>query len=538
LALAAAVLLAVAASAPRLASPSIATAASCNPQPHAPGDFNISMTSGGIARTYRLHVPPGYNGVTGLPVVLNFHGLGSNIVEQVILADLNPRADAQTFIVATPQGIPTSLGQPHWNITMGPPGTYSADDVLFTSDMLADIASRVCIDVARVYSTGMSNGGMMSVRLACSLSSRIAAIAPVTGVYYPPLTPLIPSETCPDTRPVPVIAFHGTADASVPFNGGAGTSGLIFRDIDDEVIPEWAAHNGCTTGPATTLAAPGVDLIEYSGCVDSATVQLYAVWDWDGDGPETTGGTHNWPGSPYSPPGNTQEIDATDLMLAFMFQFTTPCASGDADCDAVPDTADNCGAAYNPGQNNNDRDFIELGPTKAFDDLTRPNSDALGDACDPDDDNDGLTDADELTGAACGGIITDPLKEDTDGDRVLDGAECAIGTDPTNAASFPSAAQCGATTDPDGDGVATFREYCYFNTDPNNANTDGDACDDGKEIASINADLAVNVIDLSQVAGAFGPAPGPPYIVQFDVNKDGAINVLDLSFVAGQFGNC
>ena len=534
----AAVLLALVASAPRMVSPPVASAAVCNPTPHASGDVSITMTSGGKARTYQLHVPTGYDGVTPLPVVLNFHGLGSNIAQQVALADLNVRADAQDFIVATPQGILTSTGSPHWNITQATPGTYSADDVLFTSDMLADIASRVCIDVARVYSTGMSNGGMMSVRLACSLSSRIAAIAPVTGNYYPPLTPLLPSEVCPDTRPVPVIGFHGTADTVVPFNGGPGLNGVTFRDVDDEIMPAWAAHNGCTTGPTTTLAAPGVDLIEYGGCTDAATVQLYAVWDWDGAGPATTGGTHTWPGSPFTPSGETEEIDATDLMLAFFSNFTVPCASGDADCDAVLDANDICPAAYDPGQQNADRNFIELGPTKAFDDLTRPASDAPGDACDPDDDNDGRSDGDEAAGTGCGSAVTDALDDDTDGDRALDGVEGGIGTDPLNSASFPSAAQCGGMTDTDGDAVPSFREVCYFGTDPNVLNTDGDACHDGKEIASINADTTVNVIDLSQVAGAFGAAPGPPYIAPFDVNRDGVINVLDLSFVAGRSGPC
>jgi hypothetical protein len=278
---------------------------------------------------------------------------------------------------------------------------------------------------------------------------------------------------------------------------------------------------------------------------------------------EGFGGLHPFGGAPYVPypyyaaadftravalnPGTGLAVTA-DRYGGVAYAF---CA-GDRDCDSFGENAivghpapanidtgsDNCLSTPNSDQRNYDGNFIELGPTKAFDDLTRPNSDALGDACDEDDDNDGLTDVDELSGAACGGIITDPLKEDTDGDRVLDGAECALGTDPTNPASFPSAAACGAVTDADGDGVAAFREYCYYNTDPNNANTDGDTCDDGKEIASINADTAVNVIDLSQIAGAFGPAPGPPYIVQFDVNKDGAINVLDLSFVAGRFGVC
>ena len=209
----------------------------------------------------------------------------------------------------------------------------------------------------------------------------------------------------------------------------------------------------------------------------------------------------------------------------------------DEDEDRIGDGSDNCPVVVNPGQENADRNFIDL-PTKPFDDHTRANSDAVGDACDNDDDNDGRTDADELAGTGCSAALTDPLDEDTDNDRALDGAECAIGTNPTNAASFPSAAQCGSTTDVDGDGVHAFREVCYYNTDPTVANTDGDLCNDGKEVASVNVDATVNVLDLSALATSFGASPGPPYIVQFDVTKDGVINVLDLSFVAGRFGPC
>jgi polyhydroxybutyrate depolymerase len=483
-----------------------------------------------------------YDGVTPLPLVLNYHGLGSNIVEQIFVSDLYPRADAQGFLVATPQGVPTS-GWPvnHWN-TLLSPGPSNNDDVLFSSKIIDDVAAQVCVDVAHVYATGMSNGAEMSVRLGCSLSARIAAIAPVAGSYYPPLTPILPSESCPDTRPMPVIAFHGTGDMTIPFNGGAGLNGIVFRDIDDVVIPAWATHNGCTVGPTTSLAAPGINLIEYSSCDDGATVQLYAVFDYDGDGPATTGGTHIWPGSPYMPSGSTNAIEATDLMLAFFSQFSVPCAAGDGDCDSVADASDNCLSAYNPGQQNSDGNFLNLHPTKSFDDLSQPSSDLVGDACDLDDDNDGRSDADETGGIGCGGVVTDPFDADSDGDNYLDGAECNVipNTDPTQLASRPTIAQCGTTTDADGDGLPASREVCFYNTDPNNANTDGDSCRDGREVASNNANNGVDVLDLlgvAQEAGTYG-LPGSAVKVDFDATKNGSIDVLDLGFVAAQAGSC
>jgi hypothetical protein len=214
--------------------------------------------------------------------------------------------------------------------------------------------------------------------------------------------------------------------------------------------------------------------------------------------------------------------------------------STDADCDGVLNASDNCVFNANPGQENNDRNFIDLSPPKAYDDLTLANSDLAGDVCDDDDDNDGLTDAEELSGSACGGQITDPLNMDSDGDFFIDSIECLLGTNPNDITSKPALASCGAAGDADGDGLLTQREVCFFGTDPNNVNTDGDACNDGKEVASINADTAVNVIDLGQVAGEFGVYVLPGSVVKrnFDMTKDGAINVIDLSFVAGRFGTC
>jgi hypothetical protein len=168
-------------------------------------------------------------------------------------------------------------------------------------------------------------------------------------------------------------------------------------------------------------------------------------------------------------------------------------------------------------------------------------SDAAGDACDTDDDNDGRSDADETGGIGCGGAITDPLNADTDGDHAIDDAECAFGTDPNDGtANEPTQAQCGATTDADNDKILAFREVCYYGTDPNNANSDGDTRNDGCEAASINGDLSVNVIDLQQIASEVGayPPPGTPVKNNFDITKNGAIDVIDLQQVAAADGVC
>jgi CSLREA domain-containing protein len=213
--------------------------------------------------------------------------------------------------------------------------------------------------------------------------------------------------------------------------------------------------------------------------------------------------------------------------------------NSDEDADTVVDGLDNCVVHANASQVNSDPDLIDL-PGKPYDDNTWPNSDILGDECDDDDDNDGLLDVDEASGTQCGGIVTDPLVRDTDGDLSLDGGECAAGTDPTDIASRPSVAACGGSADTDADGVQDFRERCYYATSITTSNTDGDACGDRKEIMSVNASQAVDVIDLQQVAAETGiyALPGMPVQVNFDVTKNARIDVIDLQQIAAAAGNC
>ena len=224
----------------------------------------------------------------------------------------------------------------------------------------------------------------------------------------------------------------------------------------------------------------------------------------------------------------------------------TTCVSGDADCDGYMDIVppghagpantntsfDNCigSGMSNPDQLNADGDFVDLSPPKLYDDLTWPMSDGLGNVCDTDDDNDGRAGAENLP-THC--IASDPLLRDTDGDRILDGAECALGTNPTVINAAP--ASCAVAGDADGDKLLDSREFCYYGTSGANPNSDGDTRNDGCEVYSINGDTTLNVIDLAQIAGSFGayPSPGTALQVNFDVNKDGNINVLDLSAIAG-----
>ncbi len=281
-----------------------AASTDCDPaRPHASGDFVETIVSGALTRTYLLHVPPSYVGDKQMPLVFNWHGLGGTASGQQQYSDLPTKADQAGFVVVAPQG----LGDPaNHNFTKGVSGP---DDVAFTGDMLDELEAQLCIDSARVFSTGISNGAQMSTRLACNLSERIAAIAPVSGAYYPPFTPNFPAEPgCVSTRAVALIAFHGTADTTIPFEGGPGIFGVIFRSFEDEIMPEWAAHNGCDSLPTEQQVTTNVRLIRYQGCHKGATVELYVI----------DGGAHVWPGATdFQAPDVNDEISANDLMWDF-----------------------------------------------------------------------------------------------------------------------------------------------------------------------------------------------------------------------------
>ena len=263
----------------------------------------------------------------------------------------------------------------------------------------------------------------------------------------------------------------------------------------------------------------------------------------------TTAGTWNF-GTPILDSGafisSFGEDEAGELYLADSInnKVYRIVADADTDGDGWGDSVDNCPSVSNAGQENADGNFIDLTPPKMFDDFTRAMSDNLGDACDPDADNDGLNNTAEAAGCNGSGPLQ-PLVADTDKDRFLDGPECALGKNPNDVNSTPTISpqqsnQCGGTTDVDNDRLLEYVEYCFYGTSPTNANSDGDLCPDGKEVASINGDSIVSAIDLSQIAQSFGsynpPASAEKY--NFDLNKDKNVGAIDLSQVAQRFGSC
>ena len=244
--------------------------------------------------------------------MFDFHGVGGTAAGEEAHSGLSATSDADGFLVVYPQGLSDPDFGLHWNFLQAP--NPEPNDVAFVNTLLDSLEASLCIDPFRVFSTGFSNGAAMSVRLACSLSNRIAAVAPVSGAYYPPdILSLNPAETCEDVAAVPILAFHGTADTTNPFAGGVGYGGLSSALLTRAADVERRVTDATTgeRGRQESQVAADVRLIEYGSCRDGSVVQLYAV----------DGGYHAWPGP--GAPGPDQEIDANDLIWAFIL-----CAPG------------------------------------------------------------------------------------------------------------------------------------------------------------------------------------------------------------------
>ncbi len=263
------------------------------------GTFDLTMQSGGLLRRYTLHVPPGYDGKTPLPLVVSLHGFIDSSVGQQLWTGWNAIADREGFLVVYPNG--TGFPQ-RWNagnsvfITAG---AVLVDDVAFFSDLFDTLDRSLCIDDARIFVNGLSNGGGMTNRLACAMADRIAAIGTVAGAYSP-----IPGG-CNPSRPVPVIAFHGDADPVVNYNGSPA---MNFPPIQ-QWAADWAKRNGCQKGPNPLPDQGDVSGITYSDCSLDADVVLYTVH----------GGGHTWPGGVPIPfvGKTTTAINASETMWQF-----------------------------------------------------------------------------------------------------------------------------------------------------------------------------------------------------------------------------
>jgi polyhydroxybutyrate depolymerase len=251
-----------------------------------PGDFTKTITVAGITRTYLLHVPPSYSNTQASPAVLLFHGgQGSATTIGAVTSNsgggFSAFADQKNFIAIYPDSVSGTWDDGRATIT------NHTNDVAFTNAALDAVALDYKIDSKRIFATGISNGGMMTFRLACELSSRLAAVATVAAN--------MPSDIqagCSPVQAVPVAMFSGDTDPLMPYGGGtvAGTLGGSVMSAT-ATAAFWATKNAAAL--STTTALPNTDttdgtttdLLSYTSPSDGE-VAFYRI----------NGGGHTWPG--------------------------------------------------------------------------------------------------------------------------------------------------------------------------------------------------------------------------------------------------
>ena len=244
-----------------------------------PEDIKYEIVFGGATRNYVLYVPRSLAKDRPAPLLLVFHGGGGHAYNMPRFTGFNALAESRGFLVAYPDSLNT-----HWNDTRA---LSPADDVGFVSALLDELERSFPVDPARIYATGMSNGGFFAQRLACDLSDRIAAVASVAATMPETLVPL-----CHPAQPVSVMFIQGTADPLVHIEGGtvARTHGRSVSLAN--AVYFWLNHDQINSKPEST------DLPSYDRNGTRVHRDVHAGGKQDTEVVVYTirGGGHTWPG--------------------------------------------------------------------------------------------------------------------------------------------------------------------------------------------------------------------------------------------------
>lgn len=277
----------------------------------------LRLTHGGLQRRYLIHVPPGLDPAQPAPLVVAFHGGGGHAE---YMADdarygLIGEADRAGFVLVFPNGYSRFPGGKlaTWNAggCCGEARDKNIDDVGFVRAVVADVAARVRIDPARIFATGMSNGAMMSYRLACEAADLFRGIAAVAGTEA--------VAHCSPARAVAILHIHAQNDTHVLYGGGAGED--AFRDRTKVMefvsvpatVARWVARNQCRAAPRRVLEVPGAYCESYEGCRAGGNVRLCV----------TEAGGHSWPGARSVRRGKEAASTALDANAAIRAFFAS-----------------------------------------------------------------------------------------------------------------------------------------------------------------------------------------------------------------------
>jgi len=251
----------------------------------------VSLQAGAVSGSYQLSVPRTYRFRRPTALILLFYGFGSDPAQFAALTHLPARGSTAGFLVAVPHD---QSGESEWQLS------GHGTDATFVDALVGSLEHRYCVDQGAVFAVGLSAGAAFTIAYSCAHEGQIAAIATVAVEFQ---------LGC--SRPMPILAFHGTSDPLVPYrNGATGLSlpGVKVRGTQLN-MGDWARLDHCRARSRRSVVGSQVVRQQWTACADRTTVVLYTI----------LGGGHSWPGAdPAAAIGlTTQEISATSLALVF-----------------------------------------------------------------------------------------------------------------------------------------------------------------------------------------------------------------------------
>ncbi len=284
-----------------------------------PGDYDFSLIHDRLKRTYHVYAPSSYDKNIKTPVVFVIHGGGGNGDQVRGTQNMDEIADREGFVVVYPDGTGKEIFGKKlftWNSgsCCGQAVEKKIDDVGFFEKMIDELPNNFNVDTNRIYVTGISNGGQMSHRLACELSDKITAVAPIAG----PVGVDESMPACNPTRAVPILIYHGKKDPCALYEGGCPQAGGCFKEATgigggevtciipvEEIRDKWLMRNRCSSSSSITYQKGDVTCLTYYECNENSEVVLCTS--------ETAG--HTWPSGE---PGRLEK----DVVGAITYDFS------------------------------------------------------------------------------------------------------------------------------------------------------------------------------------------------------------------------
>ena len=254
-----------------------------------PGDYILSLIHNELYRFYKVHIPASYSPNKPHPVLFSFHGGGGDMTIQSNdkFYKLISKSEKEGFVIVFPNGFSKlkSGKLATWNAgnCCGDARDQNIDDIGFVKAILLELKNKISVDEKKIFSIGMSNGAMMSYRLACQMSDVFSGIAAVAGTDN--------TQECVPKKAISILHIHAKDDDHILFNGGIGKAAVDKKYITNftsvpATITKWVNFNECDKNSLYRTQLEGAYCDEYTKCKDNTKVKLCV----------TESGKHSWPG--------------------------------------------------------------------------------------------------------------------------------------------------------------------------------------------------------------------------------------------------